>query len=90
MQSKGVEFDPACRIYEVCNPHRAKEVLEKNLAVSTALPCRIAMYEQGGQVRLATILPTAMMDLFDQPDLRPVAQEVERTIRQIMDDAVRD
>ena len=31
MQSKGVEFVPACKVFDVCNPHRAKVVLENKL-----------------------------------------------------------
>jgi uncharacterized protein (DUF302 family) len=30
MKKKGVEFDRDCLIVEVCNPHQAKKVLEKN------------------------------------------------------------
>jgi len=29
MAKKGVPFDRPCRIFEVCNPHQAKKVLEK-------------------------------------------------------------
>jgi len=38
MAGKGVEFGPECRIYEVCNPHGAKQVLEKNLVARQVLP----------------------------------------------------
>ncbi len=31
MAKKGVDFSPECRIFEVCNPHQAKKVLEANL-----------------------------------------------------------
>ena len=40
MAEKGVPFARECRIFEVCNPHQAKKVLETDLQVSTALPCR--------------------------------------------------
>ena len=49
MAEKGVAFARECRIYEVCNPHQAKKVLEANLEISTALPCRISLYEEGGR-----------------------------------------
>ena len=87
MESKGVEFGPECRIYEVCNPQRAKEVLEKNLSISTALPCRIAVYQEGDRVTLSTLLPTQVLGLFNTPDLAPVAQTVEDGIKAIMDEA---
>ena len=41
---KGVEFTRDCLIFEVCNPQQAKQVLEANAEISTALPCRIAVY----------------------------------------------
>ena len=80
MREKGVEFNKPCRIYEVCNPQRAKKVLEKQMAIATALPCRIAMYEEAGQVTLATLLPTQTLGLFNVPDLDAEAQDVENEI----------
>jgi uncharacterized protein (DUF302 family) len=87
MASKGIDFAPECRIIEVCNPHKAKEVLENNMAISTALPCRISVYEQDGKVKIATIRPTYMLDLFDNPALKSVAQSVEETIIRIISTA---
>jgi len=74
MSAKGVDFTPECRILEICNPHQAKEVLRSNMAISTALPCRISVYEEDGQVKIATIRPTYMLDLFDNPELKSVAR----------------
>jgi uncharacterized protein (DUF302 family) len=87
MLKKGVEFGEECRIYEVCNPHQAKKVLEANGAVSTALPCRISVYGNEGEYTLATILPTAMMKMFGDAALEPVAQEVEAVVKTMMQDA---
>jgi len=84
MAKKGVEFGGECLIYEVCNPHQAKKVLEVSGAVSTALPCRISVYRSGDRYKLATILPTALMKLFDSPELEPVAKEVEEVIVAMM------
>ena len=44
MQKKGVDFAHACLIFEVCNPHQAKKVLDQRMSLSTALPCRISVY----------------------------------------------
>ena len=87
MQEKGVEFDRDCLIYEVCNPQQAKKVLEANAEISTALPCRISLYREGDRVTLATLRPTALLDLFQTPALRSVAEEVEQTMRQMMEEA---
>jgi uncharacterized protein (DUF302 family) len=89
MADKGVVFSRECRIFEVCNPHQAKKVLEVNLEISTALPCRISVYEDGGVTKLATIKPTALIDLYSSPGLKDVAREVETTLEAIMAEAAR-
>jgi uncharacterized protein (DUF302 family) len=89
MAKNGVAFDRECRIFEVCNPHQAKRVLEANLEISTALPCRISVYEEGGRTKLATIKPTAMIALYPNAELRGVAEKVERTVVTIMEQAAR-
>jgi len=90
MMKKGVEFARECLIFEVCQPQQAKKVLEENMSVSTALPCRIAIYEQGGKTILATLKPTTLLAMFNTPQLKAVAQEVEDTIVRIMQEAVAD
>ena len=87
MAEKGVTFARECRVYEVCNPHQAKKVLETNLEISTALPCRISLYEEGGRTKLATIMPTALIALYQTPALRGVAEEVEAALVAIMKEA---
>jgi uncharacterized protein (DUF302 family) len=89
LAEKGVPFARECRIFEVCNPHQAKKVLEANLEISTALPCRISMYEEGGKTKLATIRPTALIELYRSPELKQVAEEVEDTMAKIMAEAAR-
>lgn len=84
MKKKGIDFDPECLIFEVCQPQQAKKVLEENMSVSTALPCRISIYEEGGKTVLATLKPTALLALFSTLALQVAAQEVEDTIVEIM------
>ena len=87
LTKKGVEFEPECLIFEVCQPQQAKRVLDQNMSVSTALPCRISIYEEGGKTILATLKPTTLLALFNAPQLEGVAQEVEHTIVKIMKEA---
>ncbi|HUY15282.1 MAG TPA: DUF302 domain-containing protein [Terriglobia bacterium] len=89
LKEKGVEFDRDCLIYEVCNPQQAKKVLEANMEIATALPCRIAIYRQGSGVTLAMLRPAALLDLFQMPGLRAVAEEVEDVMVKMMDEAAR-
>ena len=87
MMKKGVEFARECLIFEVCQPQQAKKVLEHDMSVATALPCRISIYEEGGKTILATLKPTKLLAMFNTPQLAGVAQEVEDTIVKIMKEA---
>ena len=87
MVKKGVEFARECLIFEVCQPQQAKKVLDQDMSVSTALPCRISLYEDRGKTVLATLKPTTLLALFNTPQLEGVAQEVEDTIVKIMTEA---
>ena len=84
MEKKGVNFERECLIFEVCQPQQAKKVLEQNMSVSTALPCRISIYREGGKTILATLKPTMLLAMFNTPKLEGVAQEVEDTIVKIL------
>ena len=87
MKKKGVAFDHECLIFEVCQPEQAKKVLDANMSVSTALPCRISIYEERGTTVLAALKPTTLLAMFGAPQLASVAQEVEDTIVRIMEQA---
>ena len=85
MNSKGLNFEPECRILEVCNPGKAKTVLETDMAISNALPCRISVYEEAGSIKVSTLKPTELLGLFGRPELESVAKEVEETMIRIID-----
>ncbi len=87
MSKKGIEFAHECLIFEVCQPQQAKKVLDENMSVCTALPCRISVYEEGGKTILATLKPTTLLAMFNSPRLETVAQEVEDTVIKIMKEA---
>ena len=87
MAKKGVEFERECLIFEVCQPQQAKKVLDQNMSVSTAVPCRISIYEEGGKTILATLKPTTLLAMFNAPQLEGVPREVENTIIKIMKEA---
>jgi uncharacterized protein (DUF302 family) len=87
LTKKGVAFAHECLIFEVCQPQQAKKVLDQNMSVSTALPCRISIYEEGGKTVLATLKPTTLLAMFNSPQLEGVAQEVEDAILKIMKEA---
>ena len=87
MTKKGVEFTRECLVFEVCQPQQAKKVLEQDMSISTALPCRISVYEEDGKTILATLKPTTLLAMFNAPQLAGAAQAVEDTIVAIMKQA---
>lgn len=87
LERKGVDFRRACLIFEVCQPQQAKKVLDQEMSVSTALPCRISIYEEGGKTVLAAVKPTLLLAMFGLPHLEAVAQEVETAMTTIMQEA---
>ena len=89
MQNKGVEFAPECRVFEVCNPHHAKAVLGENILVNLALPCRIGVWEEDGQTKVGTLLPSQLMGIFgDSATMAKTAAEVETVMLAIIDDVL--
>ncbi|OGL41214.1 MAG: hypothetical protein A2161_00815 [Candidatus Schekmanbacteria bacterium RBG_13_48_7] len=89
MKNKGIEFERECKIYEVCNPHQAKKVLDANMEISTALPCRISVYTESGSVKLSTLKPTEILMMFGNKDLMATAREVENVIFSMMNEAAK-
>jgi uncharacterized protein (DUF302 family) len=90
MKEKGVEYAGECLIFEVCNPHKAKEALDADPAISTALPCRISVFKtRDGKTRIATIRPGMLLDLFGAANLKGLAAEVEETLIAIMNESAR-
>jgi uncharacterized protein (DUF302 family) len=87
MVKKGVDFNHECLVFEVCQPQQAKKVLESDMSLSTALPCRISIYKEGDYTILATLKPTVLLGMFHEPQLESVARDVESTILKIMDEA---
>lgn len=75
-------------ILEVCNPVQAHKVLTTALDVAYFLPCKVAVFEQAGMVRIGTVKPSVLMGLMDGVDLSAVAQEVEQVLKDSVDAAV--
>lgn len=76
---KGAEFAREYLILEVCQPQRAKKMLEENMSVSPQLACRISIYEEGGETTLAALKSTALLAMFNTATRRG-AQQVENTM----------
>jgi uncharacterized protein (DUF302 family) len=85
MAEKGVELENECVILDVCNPQRAKQALTVSMEASAFLPCRISVFAKGDKTHISTLLPTELMKHFGNGELKPLAEEVEATLKQIVD-----
>jgi uncharacterized protein (DUF302 family) len=88
LNKKGVEFESECQILEVCNPHKAKDVLSSDMSMNMALPCRISVYEDSGITKIGMIKPKALLGILSNSDsLMNVADEVEKISIEIIEQA---
>ena len=80
LNEKGVDFDQTYHILEVCNPVEAKRVLLENSLVGYFLPCKIAVYDDGGTTKIGLPRPTALIGFIDNKALMEIAEDIERRL----------
>ncbi|TAN07596.1 MAG: DUF302 domain-containing protein [Rhodanobacteraceae bacterium] len=88
LRSKGIDFKGECKVFEVCSPKAAAQVLGIDMDMNMALPCRISVWRQDGQTRIGMIEPEKMLAMLSSdPALAAVAREVGEATRRMIDDA---
>ncbi|RUM93068.1 MAG: hypothetical protein DSZ27_01075 [Thiomicrospira sp.] len=88
LRSKGLEFAENCKVFEVCNPGKAAQVMGIDMRLNMALPCRISVYTEKGQTKIGMIEPAKMLaTLSDDAALQEIAKEVEQKIIKMIDEA---
>ncbi len=88
LRNKGIAFAEECKIFEVCNPVQAANVLAADMRLNMALPCRISVFTEQGKTKIGLIKPLPMLaSLSQDATLIQVATEVEEKIIQMVDEA---
>lgn len=87
LNSKGIELGSECRVYDVCNPQAASKALHTEMRVSTVLPCRISIFSENQGCTIATVRPTSLLEATGLDGVAALAEEVEREILAIIDEA---
>ena len=88
LNSKGIPFEPECRVLEVCNPQQAAKVLSQDMDINMALPCRVSVYQKDGVTHIGTLLPSAMLSALNESgSLANVARDVEDVLTAAIDEA---
>lgn len=76
------------KIIEVCNAEYAHEVLQQEILFSLIMPCRITVYTEGGQTKISTLRPTALLQMFQKAELQEFAEKVEGALIEIIDSSI--
>jgi uncharacterized protein (DUF302 family) len=88
LRGKGVAFERECKVFEVCNPRQAAQVMETDMRLNMALPCRISVYTDGGRTAIGMVEPDHLLGMLsDDPALSQIANEEETQMRQMIDEA---
>ncbi|WP_102691497.1 DUF302 domain-containing protein [Rummeliibacillus pycnus] len=80
LEAKGLTLPQKYQILEVCNPVEAHRVLTKNPLVSYFLPCKIIVFEENNQVKVGMPLPTALISMVEDQDLKEIAESIEKRL----------
>ena len=78
-----VDF-PRYTILGACNPPFALQALTAEEELGLLLPCNVIVYEKEGATRVGFFDPMVMAPLVGNPQMKPIAEEVERKLRRIM------
>jgi uncharacterized protein (DUF302 family) len=88
LRNKGSAFDEQCKIFEVCNPELATQVLAIDLCLNMALPCRISVFTEHGTTKIGFIRPGLILSaLSDNPELARIAHIVEERSTLMIEEA---
>ena len=79
-----VDFPPY-KILGACNPGLAHRALTLTGEVGLLLPCNVTLsQETANQVKVSIIDPILMLDVVDNPDIRPIANEAREKLEQAL------
>jgi uncharacterized protein (DUF302 family) len=72
-------------ILGACNPPLAHRALAADRKIGLLLPCNVVVRTAGGQTLIEALNPQVMVQVADQPALKPVADEATARIRAALD-----
>lgn len=85
-QDKGIIFKESCRIFEVCNPTKALDVMSIDMYLNMALPCRISVFTQNGVTKIGLIKPTEFLPLLSNDDnLKKISKDIENKLVEMIE-----
>ncbi len=89
LKKDGINREPYATV-EVCNSQIAADVLNAQPMLGSVMPCRIAVFQKGNETTVSMIRPSVLMKLFPgNPEVKKDAQQVEKSMESIVDEATR-
>lgn len=80
-----VDFRPY-RILGACNPPFAHKALTAEAHIGIYLPCNVIVQDAGnGKTEVAAVDPLVAMSRVENPDLEPVAKEVQAKLQRVIE-----
>ncbi len=79
LNEKGVSFSSECKVLDICNPYKAKELLSTDMILSMALPCKISVYTDNKITKISLLKPTSIFPHFNET-LDKTAKEIEESL----------
>jgi uncharacterized protein (DUF302 family) len=71
-------------ILGVCNPPLAQRALAEELDAGLVLPCSVVIYESNGGSIVSIVNPAVAVELLENPELRPIAEEAQLKLERVM------
>jgi len=84
--AKGFDREPL-KIIEICNAKSASQLLNLDVKISLMLPCPISVYVEKGKTFICALRPRMIPDFYPGADIKVIAEEVDRAIIKIVDEA---
>jgi uncharacterized protein (DUF302 family) len=73
-------------ILGACNPPLAHRALQAEPDIGVLLPCNVVVAERdGGGSMVSAMDPVAAFQLIDNPDVQPVARDVQQRLQRLLD-----
>ena len=74
------------KILGACNPAYAYQALQKEDKIGVMLPCSVIVQEKsGGTIEVAAVDPVASMSAIENPELKNIALEVQKKLKNVID-----
>jgi uncharacterized protein (DUF302 family) len=80
----GVDF-PRYTILGACNPPLAHQALRQEMNLGLLLPCNAVVYEKDGSVWAGVVDAGRMLSIVGNPQMGPMAEEVNGKLRRALD-----